>query len=197
MKTLQQILLRANALYLGAATNGLLADVLGIFFAQGPHSRMIATAHVGVGLWRCARSWRLTTTCGAPPLRRHSVHEPTRLLNHDRSSVMTRIAVTLFSLFTIAALAAGCASAPSVPAHSASTTGPDCRQLSAEIAQTEQAKRAALEKQRGAWKTIVPFVVAARYVSAKSAVEQADQRLGELHSQFNVQGCDRYGNSQS
>jgi hypothetical protein len=94
MKTMGQLLLRANALYLGAATSGLLADVLGIFFAQGPHSRILATARVGAGLWRSARSWRLVAARGAASLRGDNVYESLRLLYHDWSSVMTLIMLT-------------------------------------------------------------------------------------------------------
>jgi hypothetical protein len=68
-------ILRGNALWLTiGATGGLLADVLGIFFGQGPQGRIVAGApHTGIGfieahglalivsivLWRVAplRSW--------------------------------------------------------------------------------------------------------------------------------------------
>ena len=102
-----------------------------------------------------------------------------------------RFGLILSSLLTIAILATGCASTPTAVAKQASTAVPDCSQLSAEIAKTEQTRRAALEKQKGAWKTVVPFVVAARYASGKPAVEQADKKLDKLHTEFSALGCNR------
>ncbi len=76
--TMRQRILRANALYLLAASiGGLLTDIIGAFFARGPESQMLAVlpvaavgfleAHglaliIGVLLWRAAplRSWHLT-----------------------------------------------------------------------------------------------------------------------------------------
>lgn len=78
-----------------------------------------------------------------------------------------------------------------VATKQASPAARDCSQLSAEITKTEQMRRTALQKQKGAWKTIVPFVVVARYTSSKSAVEQADKQLDQLHTEFSAQGCDR------
>jgi len=71
-------ILRGNALWLTiGSVGGLLMDVLGIFFARGPQSSIVAAApHAGIGfieahglalifsvlLWRAAplRSWHLT-----------------------------------------------------------------------------------------------------------------------------------------
>jgi hypothetical protein len=75
--TMRRRILRANALWLVvAASGGLLADVLGIFFARGPQRIIAVAPHTGVGfieahglalifgvlLWRAApaRSWSLT-----------------------------------------------------------------------------------------------------------------------------------------
>lgn len=107
---------------------------------------------------------------------------------------MTRTALLLSSLLAVAALASGCATSPTRPSPATTTTAPDCRQLRAEIARTEEARRAALEKEQGAWKAVIPFVVAARYASGKSDAEQADQRLATLNAEFSRQGCHRHDN---
>ena len=78
MNSLRQLVLRANALYLGiAATGGLITDVRGIFLEHGPVGRVVAAApHAGIGfveahglaliigvlLWRAvpSRAWHLT-----------------------------------------------------------------------------------------------------------------------------------------
>ncbi len=59
----------------------------------------------------------------------------------------------------------------------------DCDQIQAEIARTEQARRAAAEQSETAWKAVVPFAVLARKASAKSALADADKRLAELKAQ--------------
>lgn len=94
-----------------------------------------------------------------------------------------------------------CASAPAtnpaaqvavgVPAQAAAT--PDCGQLEADIVKAQVDQRSAAQKQQDAWKTIVPFAVAAQYLRAKSAAEQADQRVADLSAQFLVQGCSDHG----
>jgi hypothetical protein len=77
--SMRQLILRANAVYIGGAaiTALLLWDVPGIFFGVGPQARLLANApHTGIGfieahglalilsvlLWRAApeRSWHLT-----------------------------------------------------------------------------------------------------------------------------------------
>jgi len=80
-----------------------------------------------------------------------------------------------------------------VSQHASVPAASDCRQLGGDIAKTEQARRAALEKQKDAWKVVVPFAVAARYASGKSALAQADKQLAQLRAEFTGQGCDRHG----
>ena len=69
-------------------------------------------------------------------------------------------------------------------------TAIDCTQLDAEIVRIEQARRAAAEQSDNAWKAVVPFVVLARKVSAKSALEEADKRLAALRAQAASQRCE-------
>jgi hypothetical protein len=85
----------------------------------------------------------------------------------------------------VAALA-GCAS---TPGGVTSAAAQDCRQLGAEIARSEEAKREALDKQQNAWKAVIPFAVVARYASGKSAAAEADGRLADLKAGFARQGC--------
>jgi hypothetical protein len=78
MTGMRQLILRANALYIGVAgAAGLLFDIRGILYGAGPQGRILAEApHAGIGfveahglavilsivLWRAsaARSWHLT-----------------------------------------------------------------------------------------------------------------------------------------
>ena len=94
--------------------------------------------------------------------------------------------ITLLSLCALATFVAGCASSPKPQSASASA---DCSQLRAEIARAEADKRAATEKKEGAWKVVIPFAVAAKYVSGKSAADAADKRLDELRARSARQGC--------
>lgn len=88
-------------------------------------------------------------------------------------------------LLALAVLAPGCASPPPSPAAAA----PGCRQLAAEITRTQETRRAALEKEQNAWKAVIPFAVAARYASGRSAAGKADKRLQELRAEYSRQGC--------
>lgn len=101
---------------------------------------------------------------------------------------MKHLAPSLTTLFAIAILASGCASTAKTPTAS---TAPDCRQLSSEIARNEEARRVALEKERQAWKAVIPFAVAVRYVDGKSSAAEANQRLATLRAQFIQHGCSR------
>jgi hypothetical protein len=96
---------------------------------------------------------------------------------------------------SVAALMAACAHAPgaaptAAPAPSAGAAA-DCSSLGAQVAQAERDQRAALERQRDAWKVVVPFAVAARYAGAKRAGADADEHLAELQAEFSRRGCDR------
>jgi hypothetical protein len=104
---------------------------------------------------------------------------------------MNRFALPLCLL--LGAVGTGCATAPSVAALPAASRGLDCSQLEAQIAHAEDARRAALEKEQNAWKVIVPFAVAARYASGKTAVAEAEQRLAQWRAESIRLGCDSHG----
>jgi hypothetical protein len=105
---------------------------------------------------------------------------------------MNRFALLCWPL-AIGALVAGCANPPAAPRVHAATSAPACEQLAAEIARAEQARSESAQKQQDAWKAVVPFVVAARYASGRSALAEAEQRLGELRAEFGRQGCAEQG----
>jgi hypothetical protein len=95
---------------------------------------------------------------------------------------------TVHALVAAIALgAAGCASSPDAPTAQASA--PSCDDLRAETSRVAAEKRAAVAKEEGAWKAVVPFAVAARYATGKAAASDADRRLAELHRQSATQGC--------
>jgi ABC-type transporter MlaC component len=96
-------------------------------------------------------------------------------------------------LFAVVLLSAGCASTPTASSTSAATSAPNCHQIEADIAKAESDKRAALRKEQNAWKAVVPFVVAAQYVSGKSAANSAGNQLDKLQAEFKLQGCTRHG----
>lgn len=110
---------------------------------------------------------------------------------------MPRLACTIPLLAALAALTTACANTPgatraATPTIAPTATSPDCRQLGAQIAQAEQARRTALENQKDAWKAVVPFAVAARYAKSKATAGQADQQLAALKTQYSQQGCERH-----
>jgi hypothetical protein len=102
---------------------------------------------------------------------------------------MTRPAWSFVSSLAIVMLLAGCASAPNTAAQRTASAPSTCSQLGAGIARTYEAKRAATEKKEDAWKAVIPFAVVGRYASARSDVNEADQRLAALQSEFNQRGC--------
>lgn len=93
-----------------------------------------------------------------------------------------------------AAFLAACANVPGTPKADTETTAAvrSCAQLQAEIAGAEQARSDAQQRKDEAWKVIVPFAVAARHLQAKSALEEAEQRLAGLQLGAEQQGC-RHG----
>jgi uncharacterized small protein (DUF1192 family) len=88
-----------------------------------------------------------------------------------------------------AASVVGCASAPAAPQPTLAPAASTCEALQAEIDRTEAARRAALDRQQNAWKAVVPFAVAGRYASGKSAVAEAEQRLSALNAELRQQSC--------
>lgn len=103
-----------------------------------------------------------------------------------------RVVLALPALFEIASLIAGCTHAPAKSAASPGAVVADCRQLGAEIASTEAARRAAQEKEKEAWKAVLPFAVVARHAKGKAEGAQAEQRLAGLRSQYGRQGCESH-----
>jgi len=107
------------------------------------------------------------------------------------SSTMT----TLAAIVAAAALATGCANVPpaaaSADAAGVDLAGASCAQLDADIAQTDDALRAAQAKNQDAWKVVVPFAVAvaARYATSKSAANNATQQLDTLRAEAARRGC--------
>lgn len=86
----------------------------------------------------------------------------------------------------LALLVAGCAAAPGTSAPIAAA---DCDGLKASLAATEGERRAAVDKQQGAWKAVIPVLVAVRYAQGKTETAQADQRQAELQRELDAHGC--------
>lgn len=99
---------------------------------------------------------------------------------------MSRIPFIASSLMAAALALQGCAG---TTPH-AQVAG-DCSRLGADIAQTGEQRREAIEQGESAWKAVVPFAVLARKAKAKSVVEAADARLVELQAASERQGCSR------
>jgi len=97
------------------------------------------------------------------------------------------------ALLTIAMLAGGCASSPPERPAAPALAVTDCDRLAAEIARAEQNRQAGLEKEKNAWKVIVPFAVAARYVSGKSLAEQSGRQVESLRAEYDRKGCVGHG----
>jgi hypothetical protein len=110
-------------------------------------------------------------------------------------TAMTRIATAanLAALSLFAATTLGCATATTATLDPGAAAGLSCGELRAQIADTEAARRTALEKEQNAWKVVIPFAVAARYATSKSAVKEADEQLAQLHAESIRQGCGVHG----
>jgi hypothetical protein len=82
---------------------------------------------------------------------------------------------------------------PTAKSTSGTTAGAlSCSELAAAVARAEGTKRAASDKERDAWKAVVPFAVAARYASNRAAASEAERQLAGLHAEQARQGCDRH-----
>jgi hypothetical protein len=96
-------------------------------------------------------------------------------------------------LLGISMLAAGCASAPAEAPASTALAVNDCDRLAAEMSRAGEARQAGLEQERNAWKVVLPFAVATRYVSGKSQVAKADRQSERLHAEYERKGCEGRG----
>jgi hypothetical protein len=90
------------------------------------------------------------------------------------------------------AVATALALLPLCAAATPVTTPEACVRLGAEIERAEQARQAAVEKGDTAWKTVLPFAVVARKVSAKAAADEAAKQIAELRQQAQREGCDAF-----
>ena len=104
----------------------------------------------------------------------------------------TNLLVAPLALSTLLTACAGAptASTTSAVASSTALSPLDCSALRAEIQRTEAVRGEALQKEHDAWKAVVPFAVAARYASSKSAVGDADQTLAALRTEHDRRNCD-------
>lgn len=80
-------------------------------------------------------------------------------------------------------LMAGCANAPTAAALAS------CAELHAQTRHAETELQAAAQQQQEAWKAVLPFAVAARYASGKSATADADRRLAALRAESTQRHC--------
>lgn len=115
---------------------------------------------------------------------------------------MKTLTQTVSSLLAVATLTAGCAGLPGpgpgplppLPAarepSAQAPTARDCQAIRGDIANAEAAKRAAAANEKDAWKAVIPFAVAAKYVSSKSAANQSDRQLERLRAELSAQGCE-------
>jgi len=114
-----------------------------------------------------------------------------------KTAVFHLSSMSVAAIVAAAALASGCAGvAPGATTKTAAAAdagvdlaGASCAQLDADIAQTDETLRAAQAKNQDAWKVVVPFAVAARYASSKSAANNATQQLEALHAEATRRGC--------
>jgi hypothetical protein len=106
----------------------------------------------------------------------------TRVIRRHR-----RAAAALAGLLA-AALATGCATHASQPAP-APAYALHCGDLNLQISRAERDKQEAQQTKDNAWKAVVPFVVAGRYIESTKAANQADERLGQLRLESARKGC--------
>jgi hypothetical protein len=50
-------------------------------------------------------------------------------------------------------------------------------------------RRAALDKQQGAWKAVIPVAVVGRYARARAEAAEAGQRHADLQREHDARGC--------
>lgn len=98
------------------------------------------------------------------------------------------------SAWALTQLAGGCAVTPTPDAFATQPVAAlDCTQLGDQMLAQQQAQRVAADRQREAWKAVLPFAVAGRYAGAASAAAEAEQRIGELQRELDRQGCGAQG----
>jgi hypothetical protein len=104
---------------------------------------------------------------------------------------MNRLRIAVAPCLAVVGLAAGCATPQEAPIASNPATPPSCARLAADLATTDEARLAAIEDGRGAWKAVVPFAVAAKYAKSQADVRRAEDRLQSLNAEYSQQGCAR------
>jgi hypothetical protein len=100
-----------------------------------------------------------------------------------------RTYLVLPALIAWAIALAGCSSIPKSETPVSQFEQLDCPQLSAETAKAEETTRVATAARGDAWKVVIPFAVAARYVNAASALSDAQLRRGKLDEEQQRKGC--------
>lgn len=89
----------------------------------------------------------------------------------------------------LAALVGACAGNPT-SATPPQAQGPrDCARLDTETAAVRAQQREAEARKGEAWKAVVPFAVAGRYVSANTAIRETEQQLANLRAEARRSGC--------
>jgi hypothetical protein len=161
-----------------------------LYFIRNPHHSFEASAGA-LAIVPQRRSTTLRTVDDAPTRSVSPDNRTSRDLSQSPTelTVMSRRTLLVSSPIATTALAIGCASTPTESTAPTQSAVRDCHQLSAEIAVAEAEKHAALEKEKGAWKAVVPFVVVARYADGKLAANKSDKQLDKLRAEFTRQGC--------
>lgn len=99
----------------------------------------------------------------------------------------------LIVILAAAAVLGGCAGGPttrtSAKTGASNTVPADCTELNARLASSQERKSAAAAGQRDAWKVVIPFAVAARYVGASASANDADKEISQLQADRQRAGC--------
>lgn len=86
------------------------------------------------------------------------------------------------------ALMVGCAGTSPAPGQAGDPIV-DCGELGKALAAAEEQKHAAGTTQRDAWKAVIPFAVAARYVTAIASANEADMRSARVQAEIDRRDC--------
>lgn len=86
-------------------------------------------------------------------------------------------------------LLAGCASIPRSQTPIAALAELDCERLAQEQALNQRSRDAARDARKSAWKAVLPIAVSVRYAGARSALNDAEQRLRVVRERRQALGC--------
>ena len=108
---------------------------------------------------------------------------------HFKEKSMPNKRYSLLLSFPLVLLVMGCANIPKSGMPESQFSALDCPAIADQLSQARVTQAHAAQAKRDAWKIVIPFAVAARYIDASSHMNESERRATLLGQEQQAKNC--------